>query len=223
MDNPNYITVAIIDYETGNLFSVEHACEYVGLSAAITSDSTVIMDADAVILPGVGAFGGAMENLKRLDLEFPLKDFIATGKPFMGVCLGLQLLFSESEEFGRHKGLGIIEGSVVRFPAQTAVGEPVKVPHIGWNRIHKPSGKDWDNSPLRNLNEGEFMYFVHSYYPEPLSKDVILSITDYEGVQFCSSISQKNVFACQFHPEKSAKAGLEIYKQWAGLIKTRII
>lgn len=220
LDNPY---VAVVDYEMGNLFSVAHACEYVGLNAVITSDSTIILNADAVILPGVGAFGNAMENLRRLDLEFPLKDFIAAGKPFMGVCLGLQLLFSESEEFGLHKGFGIIEGSVVRFSAQTAVGEPIKVPHIGWNQIYKSSGKDWGNSPLRNLNEGEFMYFVHSYYPEPLSKDVILSITEYEDVQFCSSISQKNVFACQFHPEKSAAAGLEIYKQWADLIKIHTI
>lgn len=208
--------VAIIDYQMSNLFSVEHACSFVDLDAKITFDKKEIANADAAILPGVGAFGDAMKNLERLDLLSTIHEFIASGKPFMGVCLGLQLLFSESEEFGTHTGLGIIPGKVVKFPNQTQTGQRLKVPQIGWNTIHAPVERTsaWEDSPLRTLRDGEFMYFVHSFYVQPEKKEHILSLTTYEDLEYCSSIMKENVFATQFHPEKSGPEGINIYRNW---------
>lgn len=220
----NGLQAAVIDYEMGNLFSVKRACEQAGLDAVITSDASVVMTSDAVILPGVGAFGDAMDNLRRLDLVAPIKEFVKTGKPFMGICLGMQLLMSESEEFGYHKGLDIIEGSVVRFPVENKGSGKLKVPHVGWNRITRPSFEDrtyWNESPLQNIMDGEFMYFVHSYHAVPSDRGAVLSTTTYEGTHFCSSIFKRNVFACQYHPEKSAAEGIKIYKNWASAIKSR--
>jgi glutamine amidotransferase len=180
------------------------------------------MNSDGVILPGVGAFGDAMDNLKRLDLINPIKDFIGSGKPLMGICLGMQLLMSESEEFGKREGLDIIKGAVVKFPAIDDKGNKSKVPQVGWNGIHRSRiGEDdvWDGTPLQDINESEFMYFVHSFYVVPANKTVMLSVTDYEGTQFCSSIAWKNIFAFQFHPEKSAQEGIKIYKNWASIIR----
>ena len=206
-------TVAIIDYGLCNLFSVQHACEYVGLKPILTSDKSKIMVADAAILPGVGAFDDAMNNLRNLDLITPIKEFIKSGKPFMGICLGMQLLLSESEEFGNHKGLNIIEGSVAKFPAKNSSNKKNNVPQIGWNQIFRPSfAKEtyWNKSPLKNIKNGEFMYFVHSYYPIPVNTETVLSTTIYEETKFCSSIKWRNVFAFQFHPEKSQDLGLAI-------------
>lgn len=215
-------TVAIIDYGLCNFFSVQHACEYVGLKSILTSDKSKIMVADAAILPGVGAFGDAMNNLRNLDLITPIKEFIKSGKPFMGICLGMQLLLSESEEFGNHKGLNIIEGCVAKFPAKNSSNKKNNVPQIGWNQIFRPSfAKEtyWNKSPLKNIKNGEFMYFVHSYYPIPVNTETVLSTTTYEETKFCSSIKWRNVFAFQFHPEKSAREGIKIYKNWASIIK----
>ena len=141
--------VAIIDYGMGNLFSVQRACEHVGLAATITSDKAELLSAQAAILPGVGAFGDAMENLQKRDLVAPLKDFIYSGKPFMGICLGLQLLMSESEEFGRHRGLDILKGNVVKFHPQHSPTRKAKVPQVGWNKIYKSTGANgqWELSP----------------------------------------------------------------------------
>ncbi len=225
MDTPhNRLQVAVIDYGMGNLFSVERACEHAGLNAVITADKSIIMNSEGVILPGVGAFGDAMDSLKRKDLISPIKDVVKEGKPLMAICLGMQLLMSESEEFGHHKGLNIIEGSVVRFPEKNREGEKIKVPQVGWNRIFQPSSGDrtyWNKSPLKNIMSGEFMYFVHSYYTIPLDKGAILSTTTYEGTQFCSGILWQNVFACQYHPEKSAAEGIKIYKNWASATKNK--
>jgi imidazole glycerol-phosphate synthase subunit HisH len=224
MDVKEMPQVAIIDYEMGNLFSVQRACEHVGLRPCITSDISVIKNSVAIILPGVGAFGDAMENLKRLDLISPIKDCIETGKPFMGICLGMQLVFSESEEFGVHKGLDIIKGSVVKFPDSNNKGEKIKVPQVGWNHIYRPASAKqsfWNASPLKDVPSGEFMYFVHSYYSVPSDKEVVLSTTTYEGTTFCSSVLHGNVFACQFHPEKSAGEGIKIYNNWAAIINNR--
>ena len=215
------VKVAIVDFEMCNLFSVNQACEHVGLKAVITSDRNVILKADAIILPGVGAFGDAMSNLKRLDLIEPIKECVAKGTSLLGICLGMQLLFSESEEFGTHKGLDIVKGSVVRFPVGNNTGKRIRVPHVGWNQIRKalPTPVDsWAQTPLKNIKDGEYMYFVHSYFVKPAIPAVTLSLTDYEGIQFCSSIHYDRVFACQFHPEKSALEGIKIYKNWAGII-----
>lgn len=206
--------IAIIDYQLGNLFSVNQACLYLGQDACITSDPKVIEAADYAILPGVGAFSESMYNLKKLDLIEPIKDFVASGKPFMGICLGLQLLLTESEEFGTCKGLNLIEGSVKRFEQVTKTGERLKVPQISWNQIYSPVKDGWIHSPLNCCKNGDYMYFVHSFYAEPTIKDVVLSTTNYGGYTYCSSVLKRNIFACQFHPEKSGQYGVKIYENW---------
>ncbi len=212
--------VAIIDYEMGNMFSVEHACRYVGLDAVITSDHETIMNADAAILPGVGAFSECMSNLKKFGLDTAIKDFIETEKPFMGICLGLQLLFTESEEFGISSGLDVIKGTVKKFPTLNGDGKKLKVPQIGWNHIYKnPESSGWDDSVLNGLTEKEFMYFVHSYYVVPENSSETLTLTNYCGIEYCSGIQRNNLIAFQFHPEKSGKEGIKIYENWASKIK----
>lgn len=207
--------IAIVDYQLGNLFSVQQACLHIGHEADIVSTPKQLMNADYAILPGVGAFRDAMQNMQKLDMVSPLKDFIASGKSFMGICLGLQLLFTESEEFGITKGLGVIEGSIKKFPSSLVEnGEYVKVPQIAWNQIHSVDEKKWKASPLYTCNSLDYMYFVHSFYAVPKSQEVILSSTEYGGIQYCSSLLKDNVFACQFHPEKSGLTGVEIYKNW---------
>lgn len=214
--------VSVIDYGMGNLFSVKQACEHAGTMPVVTGDRYVIQNSDALILPGVGAFGDAMDCLYRLDLISPIKDFISSGKPFMGICLGLQLLMSESEEFGTHKGLNIIKGRVNKLHEKDEEGRTNKVPQVGWNRIHvnEDAGRDdWEGTPLTGVSDGEFMYFVHSYYIQPDEKGVVLSTTEYGGVKYCSSILCRNVFGIQFHPEKSSLEGLKIYCNWAKSLK----
>jgi imidazole glycerol-phosphate synthase subunit HisH len=220
MSEANAGRVAIIDYQMGNLFSVRHACVSVGLEPVVTSDPDVLRACDAAILPGVGAFGEAMENITRLDLAGPIRDFIAKGKPFFGVCLGLQLLFTESEEFGAHRGLDLIPGLVKRFSNAGPAGASVKVPQIGWNQINPPPGglAAWERGPLAGVSPEEYMYFVHSYYVKPDRASDVFSVTRYGGLEYCSSIRRENIFATQFHPEKSAKEGLRIYRNWAAII-----
>ena len=219
MENGNP-KIAIIDYEMGNMFSVEHACRNVGLDPVITSDRNIILSSDAAILPGVGAFGECMSNLHKLDLESVITDFIQTGKQFMGICLGLQLLFSESEEFGSSKGLNIIQGEVKKFPSTNSKGERLKIPQIGWNHIYKnPGNINWDDSVLNGITEKEFMYFVHSYFVQPENSSDTLTLTNYCDIEYCSGIYRENLTAFQFHPEKSGKAGIKIYENWAAKIK----
>lgn len=197
--------VAVVDYGMGNLFSVQQACRQVGLDATITSAAADIEQAQAVILPGVGAFATAMDALKKLDLVHPLRDAATAGKPLIGICLGMQLLMTESYEFGRHRGLDLIPGQVLRL-SDTAV----KVPQIGWNRIHGRT-HTWNDTLLRNVRDGEYMYFVHSFYCEPADAAVVLSTTRYGENEFSSSVQKDNIFACQFHPERSGRQGLTIY------------
>ncbi|MHB8155173.1 MAG: imidazole glycerol phosphate synthase subunit HisH [Candidatus Omnitrophota bacterium] len=216
--------VSIIDYGMGNLFSVKQACEHAGINALVTADKSIIESSDALILPGVGAFGDAMSFLEKLDLISSIKNFISTGKPFLGICLGLQLLMDESEEFGVHKGLGIIPGKVIKFPEQDNDGSRNKIPQVGWNRIIKnpslPRG-GWANTPLRDIKDGEFMYFVHSFYVVPVQKESVLSLTRYGQTEYCSSFLFRNIFAVQFHPEKSSLEGIKIYRNWAESFITR--
>jgi imidazole glycerol-phosphate synthase subunit HisH len=229
MPDAQALKVAILDYGLGNLFSVKHACEHAGMHATITCSHEEILKADAVILPGMGAFGDAMESLRRLDLTAPLRDVVSAGKALIGVCLGMQLLMSESYEFGRHQGLGFIEGSVVKFDNPVEGSTRLKVPQIEWNNIYRnpghqaparatANGDPWKNSPLEGLANGEFMYFVHSYHAQPASPEVALSLSEYGHIQFCSSLRRGNIFAFQFHPERSGPHGLRIYKNLAALI-----
>lgn len=210
--------VVIVDYGLGNLFSIKQACEYVGLESVITADVSEIENSDALILPGVGAFADAMDSLNENNLIDPILNFIKSKRPFMGICLGMQLLFSESEEFGNHKGLDLIKGRIRKFPLQDKSGETLKVPQIQWNQIYKNSGNLWEKSPFVNVEEGTYMQFVHSFYAEPESNDLVLSFTEYGGIKYASSIIQDNVIGIQFHPEKSGVEGLKIYKSWASFI-----
>lgn len=211
-------SIAIIDYKLGNLFSVRQACLHFGANAIVTSNKIDLEKADAIILPGVGAFAEAMTNLKTLDLIDSIKKFVESGKPFMGVCLGQQLLFTESEEFINTKGLNLIEGTIKKFPISLPDNDKAKVPQVAWNTVHK-ANINWDSTPLNGLEDNDFQYFVHSYYTEPINSEIILTTTSYEGFNYCSSILKDNIFACQFHPEKSGEKGLLIYKNWINNIK----
>ena len=200
--------VAIIDYELCNLFSVVNACRYVGLEPVLTSDHNEIMSCGGAILPGVGAFGEAMAQIRLKKLDKTIYEFVKSKKPFMGVCLGLHLLFDRSEEFGDFKGLGIIPGKVKKIPSKYG-----KVPQIGWNTIELSKGNQ--HHEISNMvDKNEFMYFIHSYYVEPENNDDIMTYTNYGEFRYCSSISRDNVTAFQFHPEKSGIAGIRIYAQF---------
>jgi glutamine amidotransferase len=200
--------LAIIDYQMGNLRSVQKGFERVGHAATITSEPEVIAAADKIVLPGVGAFGDAMAELRRRNLIEPICDSIRAGKPFLGICLGLQLLFDVGYEGGRHEGLGILPGECVRFelPPQ------YKVPHMGWNQLQIAR-----RGPLlRDTPDGEHFYFVHSYYVAPQDDSVIAARADY-GDPFCAMVWRDNLYATQFHPEKSQAAGLQILANFATL------
>jgi imidazole glycerol-phosphate synthase subunit HisH len=200
--------IAIIDYQMGNLRSVQKGFEKVGHEAVITSDPNELAAADKIVLPGVGAFGDAIAELKRRDLVMPIKEAIDAGKPFLGICLGLQLLFDVGYEGGEFAGLGILRGKVVRFDLQP----PLKVPHMGWNR-----GTIKRRAPaLEGLPDGTYFYFVHSYYVVPEDPEIVAIEADY-GHPFCAAVWRDNLFATQFHPEKSQADGLRILKNFAEL------
>ena len=204
------MSIAVIDYEMGNLRSVQKALERVGADAVITRDPDVIMGASAAVLPGVGAFGACMDNLRRHDLVEPVKIFAASGRPFLGICVGMQILFDESEEFGRVPGLGILPGRIVRFAADPDGKR--KVPQMGWNALAVAK-----RAPhLAGVRDGSQVYFVHSYFPVPADPAVVATTTDY-GVTFASSVWSDNIFATQFHPEKSQAVGLRILANFAAL------
>jgi glutamine amidotransferase len=200
--------IVIVDYGRGNLRSVQKGFEKVGFQALVTRDPAIINQAAGLVLPGVGAFGDCMRLLREYGLITPIKNYIESNKPFLGICLGLQVLFSQSEEFGSQPGLDIFKGRVVRFPGD------LKVPHMGWNSLNlkKPS-------PLMEpVADKSYMYFVHSYYVIPEEESIIAATTNY-GVEFVSMICHNNVFATQFHPEKSQAAGLAILKRFGELVE----
>lgn len=205
--------VVIIDYQLGNLFSVKQACDTVGMNAKISSEKDDVLNADALILPGVGAFIEAMNNLKKLELDVAIKQKVNSGIPIFGICLGQQLLFTESEEFGAGNGLDLISGVIKRFP-ENFENRKIRVPHIAWNTIYK-SIQHWGSTALNDLANNEFMYFIHSYYVKPDDESCVLTLTNYDSIEFCSAIKSKNIFATQFHPEKSAEKGILIYRNWA--------
>jgi len=204
--------VVIIDYQLGNLFSVRQACEQLGCDVTVSSSPEGLLDADFAILPGVGAFSDAMDNMRSFGLARAVHEYVSSGKPLMGVCLGMQLLFSHSEEFGHTEGLGLIPGAVRKFDFSGPAKEEYKVPQIQWNRI-EPS-RPWEGTPLQGTGSGDFMYFVHSFYVVPEDPSHILSHTSYGGMRYCSAVLHGNVFATQFHPEKSGLRGVGIYDHW---------
>ena len=198
--------IGIIDYDAGNLRSVEKALQYLGKETIVTRDPEQIRKADKVILPGVGAFGDAMKKLQEYHLDTLIREIAVSGKPLLGICLGLQLLFEESEESPGVKGLGVLEGKIRRIPE----GEGLKVPHIGWNSLHL----EHNGRLFRNIPENSYVYFVHSYYLEAKAPEIVKASTEY-GVHIHASVEKNNLFACQFHPEKSSETGLQILKNFA--------
>jgi glutamine amidotransferase len=199
--------IAIIDYGMGNLRSVSKAFEAVGHQPVVTRDARVIGNASHVVLPGVGAFGDCMANIEQYGLVEPIRTAIQSGKPFLGICLGLQLLFTESEEFGPHRGLDIIPGKVRRFES----GQGLKVPHMGWNQVHVQRA-----CPLFDgIADASDWYFVHSYFVDPSDRQLAATTTTY-GIPFVSSVWRDNIVACQFHPEKSQTVGLRLIKNFGG-------
>jgi glutamine amidotransferase len=200
--------IAIIDYEMGNLRSVQKAFERVGHTAKITSDPAVLADAEKIVLPGVGAFRDAIAALRERKLVEPIRKSVEGGKPFLGICLGLQLLFDKSYEGGEYEGLGVVPGTVVRFDVPVGF----KVPHMGWNQLEFRQ-----RPPVFNgIEDGAHFYFVHSYYVVPREESAVASVTEYSR-PFCSSIHRGNLTAVQFHPEKSQAAGLKLIKNFAEL------
>jgi len=206
------LKIAIIDYQMSNLFSIKNALDALGIDGIVSSNPKEIMKADGAILPGVGAFEEAMNHLKELELSDTIRNFVQSGKPFMGICLGLQLLFENSHEFGNTIGLGILKGSVKTFSGQ----EKVKtIPHVGWNSIKRYKSTIEDKvDPLNHIEDGDHFYFVHSLYVQPENEELLKTHTEHEGFRFCSSIMYQNIFASQFHPEKSGKKGLMILRNF---------
>lgn len=197
--------IVIVDYGSGNLRSVQKGLERVGHASVISHNPNEVSEATHLIVPGVGAFPECMKNLDRLGLLKPIREAIETEKPYLGICLGLQILFTEGTEFGSHPGLGLVPGRVVRFPENE-----LKVPHMGWNRIRIEK----KNALLEGIPDGAYFYFVHSYYGLPRESDWVTTTTEY-GVRFASSISRDRLFACQFHPEKSQQMGLRLLANFA--------
>ena len=201
--------IAIIDYGVGNLFSLSSSLKAVGAEAVITGDRELIKKADRLILPGVGAFGDAMEKLKADGLDALIKEETANGKPLLGICLGMQLLFEKSYEFGKHSGLGLIKGEVV--PMAGRIPQSLKIPHIGWNALELKG-----NCPIfRDIENGDFVYFVHSFFADGCEESLTAS-TEY-GIKITAAATNGNIFGCQFHPEKSGKTGLKILRAFCGL------
>lgn len=203
--------IAIIDYGMGNLRSVQKGFEKIGAEAIVTADPQVVLQADKIVLPGVGAFRDCMRNLEQAGFVEPILKVIGEGRPFLGICVGMQLLFTDSVEFGLYQGLDVIPGHVLRFPDDMRVAdEELKVPQMGWNQLcfkRRPPA-------FEGIADGSNVYFVHSYYVKPDNADVIATTTDY-GFEFCSSVWKDNIVATQFHPEKSQDVGLRILKNFA--------
>ncbi len=200
--------IAMIDYDAGNIKSVEKALLSLGQEAEVTGDPERILKADKVILPGVGAFGDAMENLRRSGLDEVIRQVAAKGTPFLGICLGLQLLFERSDEASGVAGLGVLEGEILRIPDQ----EGLKIPHMGWNSLHLEN----DGRLFRGIEEQSYVYFVHSYYLKAKDESIVKASTEYSA-HIHASVEKENVFACQFHPEKSSDVGLKILKNFVEL------
>ncbi|MCH5269502.1 MAG: imidazole glycerol phosphate synthase subunit HisH [Lachnospiraceae bacterium] len=199
--------IAIIDYDAGNIKSVEKALQFLGEEVVVTRNPKEILGAEKVILPGVGAFGDAMRKLEQYELVPVIKQAVEEKIPFLGICLGLQLLFESSEESPGVEGLGILKGSIRRIPE-----EGLKVPHIGWNSLHFPN----KSGLFSGIAEGTYVYFVHSYYLAAEEKEIVSATTEY-GVTIHAAVEKENIFACQFHPEKSSDIGLQILQNFVGI------
>lgn len=202
--------IAIIDYDAGNIKSVEKALQYLGEQTTVTRDPETLLHADKVILPGVGSFGEAMDNLHKYGLVSVIHEIIKKDTPFLGICLGLQLLFESSEESPGVEGLGVLKGKIVKIPPSPGL----KIPHMGWNSLHLQN----EGRLFKGIPEGTHVYFVHSYYLQAEDPAIVKAVTDY-STTIHASVEKGNIFACQFHPEKSSSLGLRILKNFASLEK----
>jgi len=210
--------VVIVDYGLGNLYNVLRACEAVGMAAKITCSADEIGSSPAAILPGVGAFGDAIAVLHSTGMADGLRELANAGKPLFGICLGFQLLMTESCEFGHHRGLNFMPGFVGRFDHPTDGGSALKVPQVGWNRVWKKSAGRAENL-LDAIANGDYMYFAHSFVVVPADPEAVVSTTHYGDAEFCSSAARGNVFGCQFHPERSGVCGLKMYARFAQQVR----
>lgn len=209
------LKVAVIDYGMGNLLSVCRGLEHCGATVTVTADPDAILSAPWVVLPGVGAFSDGVAGLRRQGLDVVVREVAARGIPLLGICLGMQMLLDESEEFGTTAGLGLIPGRVVPVPSTTTDGHLQKIPHIGWNALVLPKGRDgWEGTPLQDIKPGESVYFVHSYMASPTNPDHRIADCFYGGMPVSAAIGRDNVFGCQFHPEKSGAVGLKILRKF---------
>lgn len=207
--------VAVIDYGMGNLLSVQRGLERCRAVVAVTADPQVILSAPKVVLPGVGAFGDGMAELKRYGLDDVVRDVAARGTPLLGICLGMQMLLDESEEFGATAGLGLIPGRVIPVPMVTVDGHQQKIPHIGWNALVLAPGREcWEGTPLQDDTPGESVYFVHSFMANPSDAGHRIADCLYGGIRISAAVGRDNIFGCQFHPEKSGETGLKVLKSF---------
>lgn len=215
-------SVVVVDYQIGNVFSVCNAFKAVGVEPILTGDPDVVARAERLVLPGVGAFARAMEELTARGLDAAALSFIKTGRPFLGICVGMQMLMEKSTEFGMTPGLGLIEGDVVRIPDTTATGEKHAVPHISWGALELPQNGigegDWASSPLRELQPGRSSaYFVHSYMCQPANAADVLAAVSYNGRDLTAAVRKDNVFGVQFHPERSSIAGQKMFRSFMAI------
>ena len=210
--------VAVIDYGMGNLLSVRRGLEHCGATVTVTADPDAILSAPWVVLPGVGAFADGMAELRRQGLDAVVREVAARGIPLLAICLGMQMLLDESEEFGTTAGLGLIPGRVVPVPSMTADGHPPKIPHIGWNALVLPQGREnWEGTLLQEIKPGEAVYFVHSFMASPTDPGDRIADCAYGGVLVSAAIGRENIFGCQFHPEKSGEVGLKVLRRFLTL------
>ena len=210
------MSIVILDYGIGNVKSILNAFEEEGEKAILSRDKDIILKSKGIVLPGVGAFSEGMNNLKKHGLVQIIKKYAETKKPLLGICLGMQMLLEESEEFGITKGVGLIKGRVIKIPVEKS--NKIKLPHISWNEI-KTKNIPWENTIFNEVEVNSNMYFVHTYVAKPDIEDEILSTTDYFGTEFCSALKKDNIYGCQFHPEKSAKDGLNVIKNFINICK----
>lgn len=212
--------ITVIDYGMGNIFNLEKVLKYLGADVVVSSSPQKLLESERAVLPGVGAFGDGMDNLQAKGLIPAIKKYVTSGKPLLGICLGMQLFMTNSEEFGMHNGLDLIKGKVIKFKDSLLTDHRYKIPHIGWGSLKIPYAFDninkvpWKDTILGSIGEDSFVYFVHSFISVPQDERVVLADSEYADGRFCAALHYKNIYGCQFHPEISGEIGLQILKDF---------